>query len=58
MVEREPGKRIDLVFKVSKETYAAIRFEGVVTREAIEQLIALLEVQKEVYPLEDEIEEV
>lgn len=57
MADKEPAKRIDLIFKISRSTYAAIRFEGVVTREGIEQLIALLDVQKEAYPSQDELDD-
>jgi hypothetical protein len=46
----------NLQFKLSRECSAFICLTGVVTQEAIQKLIALLEISKDTYPRSDELD--
>lgn len=39
----------DLVLKIGRDVHALIKFEGEPTKEDLERLIAILEIQKEAY---------
>lgn len=47
----------DLSFKISRDSIVKIRFSGPVTQEAIEKLVSLLNLSKDVYPTAAEIAE-
>jgi hypothetical protein len=47
-----------LVFKISRDSEARVTFSGAVTQEAIEKLRALLDLTKDTYPRQSELEQV
>lgn len=52
-----PGEGKELRFNISRETEAQVSFRGPVTQEAIEKLAALLELQKDTFPTNAELQQ-
>lgn len=43
-------ERVDLKLKIGEDAYAILKFEGIVTQEAIVKLVALLQLQQDSFP--------
>jgi hypothetical protein len=50
---RHSHERADLKLRIGEDAYAILKFEGVVTQEAIAKLIALLQLQQDLFPTKE-----